>query len=58
VPAVTAAVTTAAVAQASSESDFRMINDLPELENYDVLSNFDALSALPATPAAQPASHM
>lgn len=58
VPAVTAAVTTAAVAQASSESDFRMINDLPELENYDVLSNFDALSALPATPVAQPASHM
>jgi anti-sigma factor RsiW len=46
------------IAQASSESDFRMINDLPELENYDVLSNFDALSDLPATPAVQPASHM
>jgi anti-sigma factor RsiW len=49
---------TAAVSQASSEADFRMINDLPELENYDVLSNFDALSDLPASPAAQPASHM
>ncbi len=30
-----------------TESDFRMINDLPELENYDVLSKFDALSELP-----------
>jgi len=49
---------TAVTAQASSEADFRMINDLPELENYDVLTNFDALSDLPATPAAQPASHM
>jgi anti-sigma factor RsiW len=58
-PAVTAtAVTSAAATQASSESDFRMINDLPELENYDVLANFDALSDLPATSAAQPASHM
>ncbi|MGB6432025.1 MAG: zf-HC2 domain-containing protein [Candidatus Acidiferrales bacterium] len=54
---VPVAATTAAT-QASSESDFRMINDLPELENYDVLANFDALSDLPATPAAQPASHM
>jgi hypothetical protein len=44
--------------QASSEADFRMINDLPELENYDVLTNFDALSDLPATPADHPASHM
>jgi len=31
---------------------------LPELENYDVLSNFEALSDLPATPAAQATSHM
>jgi anti-sigma factor RsiW len=52
------AVTSAAVTQASSESDFRMINDLPELENYDVLTNFDALSDLPAAAAVQPASHM
>ena len=52
------ATTTAATTQASSEADFRMINDLPELENYDVLTNFDALSDLPATPAAQPASRM
>jgi anti-sigma factor RsiW len=58
VETVPAAVTTTATNQASSESDFRMINDLPELENYDVLANFDALSDLPATPAAQPASHM
>jgi anti-sigma factor RsiW len=54
------AATTAAMlpTQASSEADFRMINDLPELENYDVLTNFDALSDLPATPADHPASHM
>jgi anti-sigma factor RsiW len=49
---------TAVTTQASSEADFRMINDLPELENYDVLTNFDALSDLPATPADHPASHM
>ncbi|MGD0840041.1 MAG: zf-HC2 domain-containing protein [Candidatus Acidiferrales bacterium] len=49
---------TAAATQGSSEADFRMINDLPELENYDVLSNFEALSDLPATPAAQATSHM
>jgi anti-sigma factor RsiW len=32
---------------ASAESDFGMIRDLPELENYDVISKFDALSELP-----------
>lgn len=53
-----AASSAAAVAQAPSESDFRMINDLPELENYDVLTNFDALKDLPAAQTAQPASHM
>jgi anti-sigma factor RsiW len=37
----------APVASVVTESDFRMINDLPELENYDVLSKFDALSELP-----------
>jgi anti-sigma factor RsiW len=52
------AAVTAETTQASSEADFRMINDLPELENYDVLTNFDALSDLPTTPAARPASHM
>jgi anti-sigma factor RsiW len=39
-------------AQLSAESDFRMIRDLPVLENYDVLSKFDALSELPEPPAA------
>jgi anti-sigma factor RsiW len=33
-----------------AETDFRMIRDLPVLENYDVLSNFDALSELPTSP--------
>jgi len=36
----------------SAEADFRMIRDLPVLENYDVLSKFDALSELPDSPAA------
>ena len=40
----------------SEEADFRMIRDLPVLENYDVLSKFDALSELPASPAAAPGS--
>ena len=31
----------------SAESDFGMIRDLPVLENYDVISKFDALSELP-----------
>jgi predicted anti-sigma-YlaC factor YlaD len=33
---------------AGSEEQFRMINDLGVLENYDVLKNFDPLSDLPA----------
>lgn len=41
-----------AATQTSADSDFRMIRDLPVLENYDVLSKFDALSELPASPAA------
>jgi len=36
----------------AAEADFRMIRDLPVLENYDVLSTFDALSELPAPPTA------
>src|SRR5579863_1282438 len=36
----------------SPESDFGMIRDLPVLENYDVVSKFDALSELPVSPAA------
>ena len=31
----------------TAESDFGMIRDLPVLENYDVVSKFDALSELP-----------
>ncbi len=33
------------------EAEFRMIADLPVLEDYDVLSNFEALSELPIHPA-------
>jgi anti-sigma factor RsiW len=40
------------VAQVSAEADFGMIRDLPVLENYDVISKFDALSELPVSPAA------
>jgi len=40
------------VSQVTAESDFRMIQDLPELENFDVISKFDALSELPVSPAA------
>jgi anti-sigma factor RsiW len=32
---------------AQSQEDFAVIKNLPELENYDVISNFEALSALP-----------
>lgn len=35
----------------SAEAEFRMIRDLPVLENYDVVSEFDALSELPASPS-------
>jgi anti-sigma factor RsiW len=37
--------------QIPPESDFGMIRDLPVLENFDVVSKFDALSELPDTPA-------
>jgi anti-sigma factor RsiW len=33
---------------AGSEADFRMIQDLPVLENYDFLSSFDAQQPAPA----------
>jgi hypothetical protein len=36
----------------AAEADFGMIRDLPVLENYEVLSTFDALSELPAPPTA------
>ena len=35
----------------TGDAEFRMISDLPVLEDYDVLTNFDALSELPAQPA-------
>lgn len=43
------------VLEAPADSDFGMIRDLPVLENYDVLSKFDALSELPG-PATAPAA--
>jgi anti-sigma factor RsiW len=36
----------------TAEADFGMIRDLPVLENFDVISKFDALSELPNSPAA------
>jgi anti-sigma factor RsiW len=41
-----------AMTGAPVEADFGMIRDLPVLENYEVLSTFDALSELPAPPTA------
>lgn len=35
----------------NSDAEFRMIRDLPVLEDYDVLANFEALSEVPAKPA-------
>ena len=35
----------------SADKDFGMIQNLPELENYDVISKFDALSELPGSTA-------
>jgi len=40
--------------QAPAETDIGMIRDLSVLENYDVVSKFDALSELPVPPAASP----
>ena len=34
----------------TAENQFQMINNLPVLEDYDVVSNFDALSDLPTQP--------
>jgi len=38
-----------AVNRAPAEAEFSMIRDLPVLENYEVISKFDALSELPAS---------
>ena len=48
---VSQAKTDTAATQVTADSEFGMIRDLPVLENYDVLSKFDALSELPMTPA-------
>ena len=37
-------------AAAPAEAEFRMIRDLPVLEDYDVLANFEPLTELPAKP--------
>jgi anti-sigma factor RsiW len=39
------------IVQVSADADFGMIRDLPVLENYDVISKFDALSELPIASA-------
>jgi anti-sigma factor RsiW len=39
-----------AMTRVPAEAEFSMIRDLPVLENYDVISKFDALSELPASP--------
>ena len=39
-----------AVNRAPTEAEFSMIRDLPVLENYEVISKFDALSELPISP--------
>ena len=49
-PSYKPAASIAPVAQ-SSEAEFGMIKNLPVLEDYDVLANFDALSELPADSA-------
>jgi anti-sigma factor RsiW len=38
---------------ASTDAEFKMINDLPVLENYDVLANFEVLSELPPNAGAE-----
>ncbi len=40
-------------AATSADEDFRMIKDLPVLEDYDVLSNFEPLADLPQQPPAE-----
>lgn len=44
----------AGAAVQNTEAEFGMIKDLPMLEDYDVLTSFDALSELPVQPTAQP----
>jgi len=44
----------AGAANQNAEAEFGMIKDLPVLEDYDVLTSFDALSELPVQQAVQP----
>jgi len=46
------AIAPAVTMEETAAADFGMIRDLPVLENYDVLSKFDALSELPNSQAA------
>ncbi len=41
------AIQSVETSKVTADSDFGMIRDLPVLENYDVVSKFDALSELP-----------
>jgi anti-sigma factor RsiW len=43
---------------AQNQEDFAVIKNLPELENYDVISNFEALSALPGAQAVNTSQQM
>lgn len=43
----------ATVAIQNAEAEFGMIKDLPVLEDYDVVTSFDALSDLPVQPTSQ-----
>ncbi len=49
---VSHAIQSIETSKVTAESDFGMIRDLPVLENFDVVSKFDALSELPVSPAA------
>jgi anti-sigma factor RsiW len=44
----------AGAAVQNAEAEFGMINNLPVLEDYDVLTSFDALSELPVQPSVPP----
>jgi anti-sigma factor RsiW len=48
------AIQVARTIKAPVESDFGMIRDLPVLENFDIVSKFDALSELPGPVGASP----
>ena len=43
----------AGLSNQNAEAEFGMIKDLPVLEDYDVLTSFDALSELPVQQSAQ-----